>query len=124
MNTQTSLVAEQVRLKQWAEQIKECQNRPADMKVDTWCTQNGLTKANYYYRLRRVREACLTACENQGASFVELPKPAIVQTDTSASVAPVAAAILRGPGSITIEILNGASSELIRNVIGALAYAQ
>ena len=55
MNTQTSLVAEQVRLKQWAEQIKECQNRPADMKVDTWCTQNGLTKANYYYRLRRVR---------------------------------------------------------------------
>lgn len=73
MNTQTSLVAEQVRLKQWAEQIKECQNRPADMKVDTWCTQNGLTKANYYYRLRRVREACLTVCENEGASFVELP---------------------------------------------------
>ena len=27
MNTQTSLVAEQVRLQQWAEQIKECQNR-------------------------------------------------------------------------------------------------
>lgn len=123
MNTQTSLVAEQVRLKQWAEQIKECQNRPADMKVDTWCTQNGLTKANYYYRLRRVREACLTACENKGASFVELPKPAIVQTDTPASV-PAVAAILRGSGGITIEILNGASSELIRNVIGALAYAQ
>ena len=33
MNTQTSLVAEQVRLRQWAEQIKDCQNRPADMKV-------------------------------------------------------------------------------------------
>ena len=33
MNTQTSLVAEQVRLQQWAEQIKECQNRPSDMKV-------------------------------------------------------------------------------------------
>lgn len=79
MNTQTSLVAEQVRLKQWAEQIKECQNRPADMKVDTWCTQNGLTKANYYYRLRRVWEACLTACENEGASFVER-KPSIMST--------------------------------------------
>lgn len=123
MNTQTSLVAEQVRLQQWAEQIKECQSRPADMKVDTWCTQHGLTKANYYYRLRRVREACLTAYENAGASFVEMPKSAIAQTDTPAS-APAVAAILRGPGGITIEILNGASSELIRSVIGALAYAQ
>lgn len=123
MNTQTSLVAEQVRLQQCAEQIKGCQNRPADMKVDTWCTQNGLTKANYYYRLRRVREACLTACENTGASFVELQKPAIVQTDTPSSV-PAVAAILRAPGGITIEILNSASSELVKNVIGALAYAQ
>lgn len=59
MNTQTSLVAEQVRLQQWAEQIKECQNRPSDMKVDAWCSAHGITKANYYYRLRRVREACL-----------------------------------------------------------------
>lgn len=122
MNTQTSLVAEQVRLQQWAEQIKEFQNRPADMKVDTWCTQNGLTKANYYYRLRRVREACLTACENAGASFVELPKHAVTPSDRTASV--TAAAILHAPGGVTIEILNGASSELIRNVIGALAYAQ
>lgn len=95
MNTQTSLVAEQVRLKQWAEQIKDCQNRSADMKVDTWCTQHGLTKGNYYYRLRRVREACLTACENAGASFVELPKPAIVPADAPVSV-PAVAAILHG----------------------------
>ena len=96
MNTQTSLVAEQLRLQQWAEQIKDCRNRPADMKVDTWCTQHGLTKANYYYRLRRVREACLTVCEIAGASFVALPKPAIVPTDVPASF-PSAAAILRGP---------------------------
>ena len=34
MNSQTSLVAEQIRLQQWADQIRECQNRPSDMKVD------------------------------------------------------------------------------------------
>ena len=28
MATQTSLVAQQVRLRQWSEQIRECQNRP------------------------------------------------------------------------------------------------
>lgn len=37
MNTQTSLVAEQIRLQQWADQIRDCQNRPSDMKVDAWC---------------------------------------------------------------------------------------
>lgn len=54
MATQTSLVAQQVRIRQWAEQIRNCQNRPKGMDVETWCTQNNLTKANYYYRLRRV----------------------------------------------------------------------
>ena len=62
MSSQTSLVAEQVRLRQWAAQIQECQSRPADMKVETWCSEHGITKANYYYRLRRVRKACLEAC--------------------------------------------------------------
>ena len=37
MSSQTSLVAEQVRLQQWAAQIQDCKNRPADMKVETWC---------------------------------------------------------------------------------------
>ena len=63
MSTQTSFVAEQFRLQQWANQIKDCQNRPSDMKVDAWCQEHGITKANYYYRLRRVREACLELCE-------------------------------------------------------------
>lgn len=67
MNIQTSLVAEQIRLQQWADQIRDCQNRPSDMKVDVWCQEHGITKANYYYRLRRVRRPVW--------SFVILPHP-------------------------------------------------
>ena len=59
MAEQTSLVAQQVRLMHWAEQIRECQNRPEGMDVSTWCEQNNITKANYYYRLKRVRQMCL-----------------------------------------------------------------
>ena len=44
MATQTSLVAQQVRLQQWAEQIRDCQSRPKGMDVETWCAQNNLTK--------------------------------------------------------------------------------
>ena len=32
MATQTSLIAQQVRIRQWAEQIRACQNRPAGME--------------------------------------------------------------------------------------------
>ena len=47
MATQTSFIAQQVRIRQWAEQIRDCQNRLAGMDVDTWCVQNNLTKSNY-----------------------------------------------------------------------------
>lgn len=59
MSSETSMVAAGFRLQEWASQIRECQNRPAGMSVASWCADNGITKANYYYRLRRVREACL-----------------------------------------------------------------
>ena len=61
MNTQTSLVAEQIRLQQWADQIRDCQNCPSDMKVDAWCREHDLTKANYYYCLGRIRST-FTQC--------------------------------------------------------------
>ncbi len=59
MSSATTAVAVQYRLKEWAEQIRECRNRPAGMSVVDWCAGHGITKANYYYRLRRVRQACL-----------------------------------------------------------------
>ncbi len=79
MNSQTSLVAEQTRLAQWASDIKDCQNRPNGMKIDDWCAQHGITKANYYYRLRRVRGACLASVKPANptpTAFAELPVPA------------------------------------------------
>ena len=76
MTTQTSLMAEQVRLSYWAEQVLVFMNRPRRMDVETWCTQNDTTKANYYYRLRRVRKACLDQMQTEQSNFIELPIPA------------------------------------------------
>ena len=64
MTSQTSMVAEQVRLKQWAGMVSDCQNRSSGMKVEDWYRQNGISKADYYYRLRRVRKFCINAYEN------------------------------------------------------------
>ena len=59
MSSETSMVTTDFRLQKWAAQIRECQSRPAGMRVVDWCVVHGITKANYYYRLRRVWEACL-----------------------------------------------------------------
>lgn len=59
MKSTTSMVATQYRMQDWMEQIKACQDRPVGMKIVDWCSINGITKGTYYYRLRKVREACL-----------------------------------------------------------------
>ena len=75
MSSETSIVAAGFRLQEWAAQIRECQNRPADVSVASWCADNGITKANYYYRLRRVRKACLEHIQN------EIPEQQIVPVE-------------------------------------------
>ena len=72
MSSEASMVAADFRLQEWAAQIRECQSRPAGMSIVGWCACHGITKANYYYRLRRVREACLEAIQ------VEIPAQQIV----------------------------------------------
>ena len=53
--------------------MRDCKNRPRGMDVETWCAQNNITKANYYYRLRRVRKACLDQLQTEQSDFIELP---------------------------------------------------
>lgn len=122
MGSQTSLVAKQCRIQSWAIQIKDCQNRPADMTVDEWYLQNNITKANYYYRLKCVRQACLDSMEST-PTFVELPVPEIKSTNECTTIS-TTAAVIRGANGVTIELHENASAEFMRNLIGACAYAQ
>ena len=80
MSSETTMVAEQYRLQNWAAQIRECQNRPAGMSVVDWCACHGITKANYYYRLRRVRMACLEELQGKHPQQPIIPvKPELIQ---------------------------------------------
>ena len=124
MRSQTSLVATQIRLQQWAEDIHACQNRLADMKIETWCSQNGITKANYYYRLRKVREACLLACDDSHQSFVELSVSENNSSKASSVTTENVAAVLHMTNGISLELYNSASCEFIKNILEANAYAQ
>ena len=59
MSSQISRIARNVRLQEWADMIHECNNRPDDMTVTQWCSEHGISKCNYYYRLAVVRKVCL-----------------------------------------------------------------
>ena len=122
MSSQTSLVARQCRIQSWALQIKDCQNRPEDMTVDEWCLQNNITKANYYYRLKCVRQACLDSMEST-SEFVELPVPEITSNNNPATISDTVA-IIRGASGFCIELHENASADFLRKLIGACNYAQ
>ena len=76
MKFHISLVAEQTRLSEWADLIRDYQNHPQGMKNDEWCQLHDITKASYYWRLRKVREAYLETAE-QTQIFVEVLSSAI-----------------------------------------------
>ena len=121
MRSQTSLVARQYRLQSWAMQIKDCQNRPEDMTVDEWCLQNNITKANYYYRMKCVRQACLDSMEST-ATFVELPVSQTIPSEKS-TLTSDSVAVIRGVNGLCIELLENASADFLRKLIGACNYA-
>ena len=124
MKSQTSLVAQQTRLREWAEQIRECNNRPHGMTVDDWCQGQGITKANYYWRLRKVREELLKAADPAPA-FVELksPAPETMLIESNTSVEPNIVAVIKTCGW-SMEITDQASSAFLNTLIGAMNHAQ
>lgn len=131
MTTQTSLVAGQVRLRQWAEQIRDCQNRPEGLDVETWCSQNHITKSNYYYRLRRVRKACLDQIpEAEVPAFVELPvldvSDAAASKNTASDISAGISLVIRisNTKGLSAEIFSGISPEMLRCTIEAFSHAE
>ena len=82
MSSETTIVARNFRLQEWATQIRECQDRPAGMRVADCCACHGITKADYYYRLRRVREACLEGLQGEAPAQQIVPvQPRLLQQE-------------------------------------------
>lgn len=75
MKSQTSQVARNCRIREWATMVRKCRNRPSGMSVDEWCQANNITKANYYYRFAQVRKACLDSIPGDTVEHAIIPDP-------------------------------------------------
>ena len=127
MKSQTSLVAQQTRLREWAEQIRDCNNRPHGMTVDEWCQGQGITKANYYWRLRKVREELLKITDPMPA-FAELKAPApgttLAENNTPLQPKQLKIAAVIKTDKWSMEITDQASAAFLNTLIGAINHAQ
>ena len=124
MNSETTMAATRYRLKEWMEQIRDCQNRPAGMSVADWCTSHGITKANYYYRLRRVRSAYLKHIpegmipQQVVPVKAELLKPEKTEPRAAAAGLEI---LLKG---CSIHVTESTPAELLAKVIGVIRDAE
>lgn len=125
MVSETSLAAQQCRLMEWAEQIKDCQNRPEGMSVIEWCSRNGITKANYYYRLRRVREACLEQFPEEAAEHQVIPVPSeFISFQENNNPAISSHGLELSLNGICIHITESSSMKLLSDVLEVVRNAQ
>ena len=123
----------EVRLAHWSAVVSECQNRPAGMTINEWCTEHGISDKQYYYWQRQVRkvtydqmvaEQNLPAASSAGAvTFTAIPLPQQSREPSAALNGFVPDAVLRA-GKVTVALSNSASSQLIRQIMEAAAYAE
>lgn len=99
--------------------------------MSTWCALHNITKANYYYRLKRVRKACLDQIPKAAhPAFVELPEPkrkAAIPADISDQDIPaLGAPVIRitSADGLSAEIFASVSPEMLRCLIEAFSHVQ
>ena len=100
------------------------------MSVASWCADHGITKANYYYRLRRVREACLGQFQHTATTFVELPVPDnktvtpddVPVSDTPVGMSPVIR--IKNIRGLSAEIFPTAPPEILHHLIEAFSHVE
>ncbi len=124
MSSETTMMAEQCRLREWAAQIKDCQGRPVGMSVVEWCACHGITKANYYYRLRRVRKACLETIQTKMPAQQVVPvRPGLLQHQEQEDGNPQPGLDISIKG-FSIHVTGATSMPLLAEVLRAVQHAE
>lgn len=125
MSSETALVAHQYRLSQWAQEVREFNNRPANQSALSWCRENNLKPSSFYYHLNQVRKACLDMVPSnedkaesipETQSVVPIPQP-LIMSDVSPEAS---TSITIKTDKLELLVSEGTSAELLQMVLGVV----
>ena len=118
MKTNAAKVARQYRIQQWADQIRDCNNRPKESSVKDWCDEHNISTANYYYRLKEVRKACLATLPSEQ----EMQQIVPIATELTSIPALAESSFLEiVTNNVTIRVNQDTAPELLRMVLQVTA---
>lgn len=107
--------------------VHDCKNRPAGMSVDEWCDLNSITKANYYYRMRQVRNAYIDTLPSEETEHAVVPIPMELMEKEITSISTVSSDIscieLSAHG-VTLRVTEETSLTLLAKVLGVLIHVE
>lgn len=119
----STTLTRQMRLQQWTEIIQA--RIESGLTVDIFCEQNDITRANYYYWLKKIRQ---NACDHLPSVNHETNK--IVQVNVAETVISSPSdsnqsyAMRASINGVIFEFTNAASADLIHNALKVVNYAR
>ncbi len=121
MKSVESSIAKSCLHRDWAEQIRECQSRPAGMTIREWCKNNGITKDGYYYRLKIVRRDCI---DQVSQPIVPVPISTLKTNTSSVETQHMSvkqdACMSISTGNTTILVAGNTPTELLKTLLEAV----
>lgn len=90
--------------------------------MTTWCAQHNITKANYYYRLKKVRQMCLDQISDAAQpAFVELQQP---EEKGAMSAVEVPVMRIENVHGLSAEIFSPVTPELLNCLVETFSHVE
>ena len=127
-------ITHEVRLAHWRKIIEECSHRTGDQTARQWLDDHGITKDQYYYWQRRVRQAeyekaylqqlvppaqtSAAVTDTSSISFAEMP-----YEPSSSGLESFKASVMIKAGAMTIALSNNVSDDLLVRIMREVGHA-
>lgn len=116
----TRLVAREKQLEGWALISQECKN--SGLKTKDWLAQNNISKDQYYYWLRIVRENAYIESKNKAAQINQVVRIECEDVNTSQNISTDMITINHEQLNISIPVT--ADVNTIRTIMGVAVHAK